>query len=65
MKLGKHLFWDSDPDKVDLEKNARQVIERVMTRGRLEDFFAARDYYGWDRIKAEVVRDTVEQYLKR
>ena len=56
MKLGRHLFWDTDPEKVDLEKHARQVIERVVTRGRLEDFFAARDYYGWERIKQEVLQ---------
>lgn len=56
MKLGRHIFWDSDPAKVDLEQHARQVIERIVTRGKLEDFFAARDYYGWERIKKEVVK---------
>ncbi|MEM0999758.1 MAG: hypothetical protein AAGN35_22055 [Bacteroidota bacterium] len=41
---------------MNLEKHARQVIERMMTRGRLEDFFAARDYYGWERIKKEAMK---------
>ncbi len=56
MKLGKHLFWDTPTDNVDLEKHARKIIERIVTRGRLEDWFAMKDYYGLDRIKQEVVQ---------
>ena len=56
MNLGKHLFWDTDPAQVDYEKHARKIIERVVTRGRLEDWRAIREYYGLDRIKEEVVQ---------
>ncbi len=27
------LFWDTDPKKIDAEKNARYVIERVLDFG--------------------------------
>ncbi|WKZ32816.1 MAG: hypothetical protein QY316_13055 [Thermodesulfobacteriota bacterium] len=30
------LFWDVDPEKIDLEKNARYVIERVLELGDLK-----------------------------
>jgi hypothetical protein len=56
MKLGNHLFWDTDPAKVDPEKHARKIIERVVTRGRLEDWFMIRSYYGLDRIKQEALQ---------
>lgn len=27
------LFWDTDPEKIDVEKNARYIIERVFDFG--------------------------------
>ena len=33
MKLRQSLFWDVNPDKIDLEKNAQYVIERVLDLG--------------------------------
>ncbi|MCI0542693.1 hypothetical protein L0Y69_03015 [bacterium] len=50
------LFWDTDPMKVDPEKNARYVIERILFLGDLEDFRWAKDAYGEERIKEEVIR---------
>ncbi|MCB9232087.1 MAG: hypothetical protein H6581_10510 [Bacteroidia bacterium] len=55
MKLSRHLFWDTDPDKVDFEKNARQVIERVLTRGTLPEVRQIQEYYGHDRILKEMM----------
>ena len=56
MKLSEHLFWDTNPEKIDYEKQARQIIERVVSRGRIEDWKQIRDFYGLERIKLEVVR---------
>ena len=39
MNLSKTLFWDTDPTKIDYEKNARHIIERVLQRGDLSDWF--------------------------
>ena len=30
------LFWDTDPSKIDLKRNARYVIERILEMGRLD-----------------------------
>jgi hypothetical protein len=35
----RRLFWDVDPETVDLERHSDYVLERVMTRG------------GWDAMK--------------
>lgn len=34
MKFRQTLFWDTQPDKIDTQKNARYVIERVLDFGR-------------------------------
>jgi hypothetical protein len=53
--LSKQAFWDVDMDKIDYEKNARHVIEKVIDRGSFEDFIQLRKFYGDKRIKKEVV----------
>jgi hypothetical protein len=35
-----NLFWDTDETALDPEKHTRFIIERVLTRGRLKDWFA-------------------------
>ena len=37
MELRRSLFWDVDPKTIDLEKNARYVIERVLDFGNAEE----------------------------
>ncbi len=44
MDLSKSLFWDTDINKVDYEKHARKIIERVLMRGTLDDWFEIKRY---------------------
>ena len=37
MDLRKSLFWDVDPSTIDLDKNARYVIERILEFGRKDE----------------------------
>lgn len=39
------LFWDSDPAKIDFERDKNKVIRRVFDRGRLDDLAEAMWYY--------------------
>ena len=55
-QLSKQAFWDVDFDKIDFNKNSRFVIEKVITRGLLEDFFSLRKYYGDSKIKKEITK---------
>jgi hypothetical protein len=50
------LFWDIEFAELDYEKNARQVIERVITRGSMKDWYEIKTYYGLDKIKSEIIR---------
>jgi hypothetical protein len=54
--LQRTLFWDVNPDLVDWQTHARFVVERVVTRGSLEDWREIVRYYGWERLGAEVVK---------
>lgn len=56
MELSPHLFWDIDPSQLDYEKNARFIIERVVTRGHLSDWDEIIRYYGEEGVKREIVR---------
>lgn len=55
-QLSKQAFWDVDMEKIDYEKNARFVIEKVITRGTLKDFLEIRKYYGDKKIKEEILK---------
>lgn len=34
----RYLFWDAEPERIDLKKNARYVIERVLEMGSFAEF---------------------------
>jgi hypothetical protein len=49
--LSKQAFWDVDMNKIDFEKNARHVIEKVIERGKAEDFENLLKFYGFDKVR--------------
>ncbi|OWY25614.1 hypothetical protein C7N43_20420 [Sphingobacteriales bacterium UPWRP_1] len=54
--LNKALFWDIDINELDYNKHARFVIERVLTRGNLQDWQALKSFYGLEKIEAEALQ---------
>ena len=56
MELSKVIFWDTDYDRIDWDKNVRYVMERVVMYGQLSDWKAIRAYYGLDRIRTELLQ---------
>ncbi len=40
-----YLFWDSDPEKIDFQRDASHVIRRVFDIGRLDDVAEVLRYY--------------------
>jgi hypothetical protein len=52
--FSQNLFWDCDVADVDLKKNKRYVIERVITRGRMEDFEKLLTLYSKEEIKEQL-----------
>jgi len=39
------LFWDTAPESVDIVKNKRWLVVRVLEHGRLEDWLELRKLY--------------------
>jgi hypothetical protein len=55
-ELSPHLFWDVDRNDVNAQEHALFVIDRVMSRGSLEDFQLLKSFYGKDKIKEIVLK---------
>lgn len=49
-QFAKRIFWDVDVDRLDFDKRAAFVIERVFERGDVQDIRNCRRYYGDERI---------------
>lgn len=45
MQFRQSLFWDTDPKKLDKNKNARYIIERIMDFGNDKEVKWMRNYY--------------------
>lgn len=51
LQLRPSLFWDTDIQNIDLQKHRAAVIERIMVRGRYEEYKAMIRYYGKTTVK--------------
>ena len=49
--LRKILFWDTDINKIDWQKQYKAVIERVFERGNADEKKEILRFYGKDKIK--------------
>ena len=54
--INKNLFWDIDINDLNLDRHVRFIIERVLTKGDLNDWFELKKTYGLNRIKQEVIQ---------
>ena len=54
--LSKQAFWDVDMNKIDYEKNARYVVEKIIERGTHNDFLSILKFYGFERVKELALR---------
>lgn len=55
MELRPSLFWDMDVKTIDIEKHKGSIIERILMRGRLEEFREMLQFYGRDVVKNVVL----------
>jgi len=51
----KRIFWDVDSEKLDFEKKASFIIERVFERGDVEDIRMCRRFYGDEKIAITLI----------
>ncbi len=50
--LRKVLFWDTDIEKIDWQKQKKAVIKRIFERGNEEEKKEISRYYGFDTVNA-------------
>jgi hypothetical protein len=48
--LSDHLFWDIPPENLDLDKNRKLIIKRVLSRGNMEEVVQVYRYYGVEMV---------------
>lgn len=54
--ISKTAFWDVNFEEIDFDKNVRDILNRILMNGKLSDWKAINDYYGTEKIKAEIVQ---------
>ena len=63
--LSKHLFWDVDCNDLDLNKNFRFILSRVLEYGLINDWVLLYKHFGLERITSEAkeIRNLDEKSL--
>jgi len=56
LPLRKELFWDVDLNRLDAEKNARLIIERVFRYGTTDELKTLFGHYGRETITKEILQ---------
>ncbi len=56
----KSLFWDTNTQTIDMIKNKRYIIERILKFGNLVDYFWLKSIYPTDEIKEVITRNRSE-----
>ena len=46
LTFSKHLFWDTNRNTLDLDKNDAYIIKQVLEYGKLKDWNLIKNYYG-------------------
>ena len=56
----KSLFWDTDVNSIDMVKNKRYIIERILKFGNLADYSWLKTIYSPNEIEKVIIRDRSE-----
>ena len=56
LQLRNTLFWDIVPDTLDSFRSRLLIIERVLTRGNMEEFKQMKEFYSLDELRQTVVK---------
>lgn len=51
LEFRKTLFWDVSKEELDPDRNRHLIIERVISRGNLDEFSVLLHFYGMRKIR--------------
>lgn len=54
IRIRESLLWEYQSEVVDYESMKSVIIQRVIERGRIDDFYAIINLYGVNTIKREI-----------
>lgn len=54
-RINPKLFWEYDADRIDYEKMRSTVVQRVIERGWMEDWYGMLNRYGEEGVKEAIV----------
>lgn len=59
LSFNKTLFWDIDPDALDIEKHSKFIIRRVLQYGSFDDWNSIKKIFGLNKIvsTAKMIKD--------
>lgn len=57
--FSQNLFWDAPLEKIDIIKHKNYIIERVLSRGLLQDFYYLLQIYTTEEIIIAVKKSRV------
>lgn len=56
MEFRQALFWDTNPQKIDVKKNARYIIERILDFGNDKEVSWLYHFYDKSLLKSVVAK---------
>jgi hypothetical protein len=56
IQLRNTLFWDVDNGSLNATRSRALIIERVLTRGNMEEFKQLKEFYSKDELRQVVVK---------
>jgi len=61
--IRKALFWDTDINKIDWNKQYKAVIQRVFERGNEEEKLEIKRFYGNNVVEKVLSENTRQPYI--
>lgn len=65
LRLRRNLFWDTDIDTIDWERQSKAVIERIFERGNISEKKEIIRFYGAPKIRTVIPKPTTKARLTR
>lgn len=56
VKLRPTLLWDANPDTVDYQRHKELIVQRVIERGNMDDFYFILHTYGGIKGVREIIK---------
>jgi hypothetical protein len=53
-KIRNSLLWEYEPEKINWQQMKEIIVQRVVERGRIDDFYAILNLYGIEGVKATI-----------